>query len=270
MIIIKIGGGKTINLNGIVSDLSRLKDKFIIVHGANGTRDRLYKIFGWEKKVITSLSGYESVYSDEKSIKLLIMAYAGLQNKKIVELCHQKGIKAIGLCGLDGALIRGKRNKGIRVKEGNKIRIVRDFSGKPETLNIELLSLLLKKGYVPVITVPIIDEANRAINTENDDVVTLIYRSFRAQKIIYLIEAPGILKNPSDPGSIIPFLPPREIEKLEKNAQGRFKRKLLAIRRILDIGNPEIIITDGRVERPVLNALTSIGTVIKNETFSRA
>lgn len=269
MVIVKIGGGELINLKGIVSDLSKLKEKFIVVHGANWLRDKFYKVFGWKKEVVISVSGYESVFSDERAIDLLMMAYSGLVNKRLVELCHQYGINAIGLSGLDGALIRGRRNCGIRIREDNRVKILRDLSGKPKNLNGELLNLLLNAGYTPIITVPIIDENNKAVNTENDEIVVLLHRFFRAEKIIYLIESAGVLKNPSDPDSVIPFLTPGDAKEFERYAKGRFKRKFLAIKKILDLGCPEIIISDGRTEHPVLDALKRKGTVINNEELSK-
>ena len=111
MIIVKIGGGAGINLQGIIQDLAQVKEKFIIVHGANALRDKLAEDLGQPKKVVTSVSGYSSVYSDENLIDQMMMAYAGARNKRIVELCHQNGINGVGLSGLDGKAIQGVRNK---------------------------------------------------------------------------------------------------------------------------------------------------------------
>ncbi len=141
MIIVKIGGGESINLNGIISDLAEIPDSFIIVHGANALRDQLAKELKKPKQIITSATGYSSVFSDESALDIMLMAYAGLKNKRIVELCHQKGINAVGLSGLDGKIVQGKRNTGIRVKENGKLKIIRDFSGKPQKINQRLLNL---------------------------------------------------------------------------------------------------------------------------------
>ncbi|MEW6655173.1 MAG: acetylglutamate kinase, partial [Bacteroidota bacterium] len=138
MFVIKIGGGKEINLKGIISDLAALNEKFIIVHGANALRDELAVKLNLQKKTVTSLSGYDSVLSNEETIDLMMMAYAGLKNKRIVELCQQNGINAVGLSGLDGKIIQGKRNSGIKVREGGKTLLLRDFSGKPKAINKQL------------------------------------------------------------------------------------------------------------------------------------
>ena len=153
MIIVKIGGGASINLKNIVADLAELEEQFVIVHGANALRDQLAKDLDKPKKVVTSVSGYASVFSDETALDIMMMAYAGLRNKRLVELCQQHGINAVGLSGLDGKMIQGQRNNGIRIKEGDKLKIVRDFSGKPRSINMHLLKLLLDNSYIPVLSV---------------------------------------------------------------------------------------------------------------------
>ncbi len=117
MIIIKIGGGNSLNIPGIIADLAELKEQAIIVHGANAIRDKLLADLGIEKKVLTSVSGYSSVYTDQQALDVLIMAYAGLRNKRIVELCQQHGINAIGLSGVGWQSYPGQaqcRNQNLR------------------------------------------------------------------------------------------------------------------------------------------------------------
>jgi acetylglutamate/LysW-gamma-L-alpha-aminoadipate kinase len=263
MLIIKIGGGKEINVEGIVKGLSELDEKFIIVHGANALRDNLASDLNKEKKVLTSVKGYSSVYSDEEAINLIMMSYSGLKNKKIVELCQQNGINAVGLSGVDGKLVQSKRNSGIRVKEDGKTKIIHDFSGKPKKINKELLELLLDNGYVPVVTIPTLDENNFAVNSENDDIVNALEKEFHADKVIQLIEAPGFLENKDDPGSVIKEIKKEELEAREQKVEGRMKRKVLALRKLFEQGASEVIISDGRTDNPIKNALEGKGTIIK-------
>jgi len=262
MIIVKIGGGDGLNIKGVIADLSGMDDRFIIVHGANALRDKLAQDLGQPKQVLTSVKGYTSVYSDEKLLDVMMMAYAGLRNKRIVELCHQHGINAVGLSGLDGKIVQGQRNKGIRVYQDKKLKIVRDFSGKPQTVNTPLLQLLLDNGYVPVLTVPIIDEQNTAINTENDDVVRVLQRALRADIVINLIGAPGFLENKDDETTLIKNIAASELEAREQQVEGRMKRKILAVRKLFEHGASRVIIGDGRSEHPVADALAGKGTVI--------
>jgi acetylglutamate/LysW-gamma-L-alpha-aminoadipate kinase len=263
MIIVKIGGGGSINLKGIITDLSEIEEPFIIVHGANALRDELAEKLGIQKRVLTSISGYSSVFSDEQAVDLQMMAYAGLRNKRLVELCHQFGINAVGLSGLDGKVIQGRRNRSIKIKESGKRKIVRDFSGKPVSINKDLLDLLLKNNYVPVLSVPIIDENNFAINSENDDIINVLQKEFNADQIIQLIESPGFLANKADPSSLVPHLSIEELKKREDQVEGRMKRKLLALRKLFESGATTVIISDGRIEHPIKEALNGKGTIIK-------
>ena len=186
-----------------------------------------------------------------------------MRNKRIVEQCHQHGINAVGLTGLDGKMIQGRRNKGIRVYQGKKLKIVRDFSGKPQSVNAPLLNLLLANGYVPVLTVPIIDEQNAAINTENDDVVRVLQQALMANIVINLIEAPGFLEDKDDAASLIKTIPSSELEARELQVEGRMKRKMLAVRKLFEHGASKVVISDGRSSHPVRDALAGQGTVIE-------
>jgi acetylglutamate/LysW-gamma-L-alpha-aminoadipate kinase len=262
MFIVKIGGGNGINIQGVIADLAGLEEKFVIVHGANALRDQLAIDLGQPKQVLTSVKGYTSVYSDEKLLDVMMMAYAGLRNKRIVELCQQHGINAVGLTGIDGRMVQGKRNKGIRVYQNGKLKIVRDFSGKPQAVNKPLLDVLLENGYVPVLTVPIIDEQNAAINTENDDVVRVLQQALQADTVINLIEAPGFLEDRTDERSVIEKISSSELEAREQQVEGRMKRKMLAVRKLFEHGASKVIISDGRTEHPVADALAGKGTVI--------
>ena len=146
MYIIKVGGGSEINLEGVVIDLATLEQPFVVVLGANALRDSLGIRLGQEKVELTSVSGYSSVFSDATAIDLILMAYSGLSNRRFVELCQRNGINAVGLTGLDGRLIQGRRNRGIKVREGGKTLVKRDFSGKPLDVNVSLLKSLLEQG----------------------------------------------------------------------------------------------------------------------------
>ena len=262
MLLIKIGGGDTINLDGIARDLSTIEGPKVVVHGANALRDRLAERLGVEKRTLTSVSGYTSVYSDRELIDVMLMAYAGLRNKRIVESLQGHGVNAVGLTGLDGAMVRGMRNKGIRVREGGRTLIKRDFSGKPVAVNRKLLGLLLDNEFTPVLTVPIIDERNAAVNSENDDIVTVLAAALAPELVVQLIEAPGFLEDENDPASVVASISRAGLATLEREATGRMKRKLLAIRRLVESGSAKVVIGDGRSETPVADVRAGKGTVI--------
>ena len=263
MYIIKVGGGSKINLEGVASDLAVLEERFLVVLGANALRDQLGQRLGQEKVQLTSVSGYSSVFSDADAVDLIMMAYSGLSNRRFVEMCQKAGVNALGLTGLDGRLIQGRRNRGIKVRENGKTIIKRDFSGKPAEVNVDLLTTLLDKGYRPVLSIPIADEAGFAINSENDDIVAVLQGALNADKIIQLIEAPGFLEDKDDDASMLQALSASELKERETSVEGRMKRKMLALGRLFDAGAAEVIIADGRVAHPVLDALAGKGTSIK-------
>ena len=175
----------------------------VVVHGANALRDEMAQAMGVERRTVTSLKGYTSVFSDEKMLDMMMAAYAGVRNKRIVELCQRHGINAIGLTGLDGRVVQGRRNPGIRTMQDGKKVLLRDFSGKPQSVNVPLLASLMRQGYTPVLTAPIIDQDGVAINMENDDVVTVLARDTHARQIVSFIEARGLLANADDEDSLI-------------------------------------------------------------------
>jgi acetylglutamate/LysW-gamma-L-alpha-aminoadipate kinase len=263
MILVKIGGGENIDLEAIIADLANLDTPFIIVHGANVLRDAVAEKMGLEKIVLTSVSGYSSVYSDRDAIDAIMMSYAGLRNKRIVELCQRKKINAIGLTGLDGRLVQGERNKGIRIRQNGKTLIKRDLSGKPRLVNSDLLELLLDNGYCPVLTIPIVDENGFAINSENDDIVVKIAAAMEIDTVIQLIEAPGFMDDPEDESSLVARLSLADLKSREAAVEGRIKRKLLALTRLCATGKTRVIIADGRVDRPIERALHGSGTHIQ-------
>ncbi len=262
MYIIKIGGGASINLEGIATDLADIRESCLIVLGANAVRDDLAEKLGSPRRTLTSISGYSSVFSDETAIDIIMMSYAGLRNKRFVELCQRRQINALGLSGIDGRLVEGVRNRGIRIREGGKNLMKRDYSGKPKKVNGKLLRLLLDNGFVPVLSIPIADENGYAINSENDDVINLLQAELQADKIIQLIEAPGFLEDGDDPESLLKNMTRADVVQREAQVEGRIKRKMLALKRLLEGAPTQVIISDGRVTQPLHEALNGAGTVI--------
>lgn len=263
MNIIKVGGGEAINLTGVAGDLAELGEPAVVVHGANALRDELGERLGAPKRVLTSVSGYSSVYSDDRALEMIMLAYAGMRNTQLVELCQRAGVNAVGLTGLDGRLIQGRRNKGIRVRRGGKTVIERDRSGKPVAVNGALLRTLLAGGYTPVISIPIADQHGIAINSENDDIVVALHAELRARRVIQLIEAPGFLERAGDESSLLAELDAAALDRFEAEAGGRIKRKLRALKDLVAQGEVEVILCDGRVEHPLRAGLAGQGTRIR-------
>ncbi len=265
MLIVKIGGGDQLDLDGIARDLASLQRQVVVIHGANRVRDRIAAALGHPPTVVESMSGQTSVLSDVHAIDALMAAYAGIRNKRLVEALRRAGLDAIGLTGLDGGLVRGRRNPGIRVKRDGKKLLLHDFSGRARQLNTGLLEALLARGMTPVLTVPIAGEDGTALNSENDDILTVMAMTLHPGDVVSLIEAPGLLADKDDPASLASEVAPAELAAWEDRVDGRMRRKVRALRRLFEEGespSPRVRLADGRIPSPVSAALAGGGTLM--------
>ena len=263
MIVIKIGGGKSVNLESISSDIATQDKKMVVVHGGNYYLDFYSQKLGVEKKMLTLPSGMTSRYTTRETIDLMYITYAGLMNKKIVESLLKVGVNAVGLSGVDGKLIVGKRHPSLITVEGDKKKVVKDdLTGNVESINLDLLNLFLDKGMIPVITPPVITQDGEVINVDGDKIASKIATDLKAETLLFLIEAPGILKDLNDEESLIKEVTKENLEELVNVVSGRMKRKLLECIKLIDLGIKKIIISDGRVENPITSALKGAGTHI--------
>jgi len=266
MLLIKVGGGEKINWDYIALDLKEIlkKEKVLILHGANAIRDKIAKKLGYPTKTIVSPSGIESVFTDKKAIDIFLMTYAGLVNKRIVEKLQSYGINALGLCGVDGRLFEGKRKKTILALVGKKIKVINNtYTGKIEKFNSQLIKILIKNGYLPVIAPPGISYDNKIINFDSDLVLSLIVKKLNIKKIVILLEEKGILTNFNDKNSLIKKIDKNKLDEILKLVEGRMKKKILGIKDIFQQTKIEkIFIGDGRIKNPLLKTLKGEGTVI--------
>lgn len=274
MLLVKMGGGD-FDTDAIAEDLASLDRTFVLLHGANKLRDRLANELGRPPQVVESISGYTSVLSDDDAIDVLLAAYAGIRNKRIVESLRKHGVNAIGLTGLDGGLVQGVQNQGIRVRREGRKLLLRDQSGKPRSVNGTLLRSLLHQGYTPVLTVPIAGEDGAALNTENDEVLALLASELGASDVVSLIEEVGLLAEADDPSTLVTEVDASELEEWEARVSGRMRRKIRALRSLFDRAGspgPRFRLSDGRIDRPVTRALAGAGTLVtrKAENLDRA
>jgi len=263
MFIIKVGGGKNIKWDYIAQDLKKIKEEVVIVHGANAWMEEIGSKLGISEKMIVSPSGYISRYTDNRTMEILTMVYCGLINKKIIAYMQKHGINAIGLSGADGRLWLGKRKEVILSQEGDKTKIIRDSAtGNVESVNAELLQLLIHAGYIPVITIPAITKAGDLINVDNDRAVAIMIRDLKIKKVVVLFEAPGLLDDPMDENSKISVIRYNKLDTYIRKTSGRMKKKLLGAKEAFSFGVKTIYFGDGRIPLPISSALKGKGTVI--------
>jgi len=266
MLLLKIGGGKHINLDYICQDVASLVsqgEQVLVVHGASATRDEIAQQLGVPTKTITSPSGVSSVYTDGKAMDVFLMSYAGLVNKRIVAGLAKQGVLAIGLSGVDGRLWEAKRKQVVYAVENGKTRVIRDnLTGKVEKINTDLITLLMDSGYTPVLCPPAISFDNEMVNTDNDFATAVIAGALGIKKMVVLFEAPGMLENVADERSVMKEIKKEKLGEYMQYAVGRMKKKLLGTQNAFENGLEKMYWGDGRIKHPVLSALEGKGTII--------
>lgn len=263
MLIIKVGGGTAINQTGIIKDIKSFKQQIVFVHGGRVQTDKLANKLGQPTQRITSPSGIESILTDKKAMEVMTMVYSGLINKQWVELFQQQGINAVGLSGADGKIWQGDRKTNLVAQIGSKQKLIKDtWTGKVNTVNTQLIKLLVKNKYLPVITQPAISHDGKLINTDNDRNIAVMAKALGAKELVVLFEAPGLLKNVEDHSSLINKVNKADLPKMMKYAKGTMKKKILGAQEAFAGGVQTIYWGDARVTKPVKNAVSEKGTVI--------
>lgn len=268
MIVVKAGGSAGLNMEAVCADVAELVhqgEQVVLVHGGSHETNEISEKLGHPPRMVTSVSGHESRYTDRQALETLTMVAGGRINKLLVERLQQLGINAIGLSGLDGRLLEGKRKSALRIVENGKRKVLRgEYSGKIEHVNAALLEMLLEAGYTPVIAPLAISYEHEALNVDGDRAAAAVGSAVRAQTVIILSNVPGLLLAFPDEASLISHIPLAAApDYLDRYAQGRMKRKLLGAIEALQAGVDQVILADGRIDRPLHHALAGQGTVIE-------
>jgi len=184
-------------------------------------------------------------------------------NKKIVARLQKEGLRAVGLSGVDGELWQAKAKKEILAREGDRVVLLKNnLTGRVVEINTELINLLVENNYLPVICSPAISFEKEIVNTDNDWAIAVMAEKLKIKKLVVLFENPGLLENPDDESTLVPWLKKEKIEDYLPLARDRMKKKILGAKRAIEGGVEVIYWGDGRIENPILNALEGKGTII--------
>lgn len=264
--VVKLGGTDGVDFSAICNDaLELLKQgkKLVFVHGGSAEANALGEGLGTPAKMITSPSGYTSRYTDRKTLEIFLMAVNGKVNSLLTEQLQMLGVNAFGLCGLDGKLLQATRKESVQSVENGKRKIIRDdYTGKIDTVNSELLLMLLNAGYLPVIAPVAVSEKGEALNVDADRAAAMVASALEAETLLLLTAVPGLMKNFPDESTLIRQLPQNQLAAASEAAQGRMKKKVLGAEEALKGGVSRVVIADGRIQNPISNALSGNGTVI--------
>lgn len=269
MIVIKLGGSAGIDVDRFLADLARLDRPYILVHGANVELDALMWSVGVEPRIVTSSTGQVSRYTDQNTMDLFLMAYAGKVNKRIVETLQRHGVNAVGLSGLDGRIVQGRRKARIRVVEDGKPKVLDgDYAGSIEEVDPTLPRLLLDNGYVPVLTPPAVSREGVAINVDGDKLAMELAVALGAESLLIFSNTAGLLADLENPASTVREIDPEHPEEGMAMAQGRMKKKVLAAIDAVRRGVGEVVLADANQAAAVEAALAGEGTRIRGNVHA--
>ena len=194
--VVKIGG-KVIDspnqLAHILADFSSIEGHKVLVHGGGSLASSFMKKMGIAPKMVDGRR-----ITDEASLDVVIMIYAGLINKQIVAALQANQCNAIGLSGADGNSIKAKKREGATVDFG--------FVGDIEEVNVNLLTNLVRKGFSPVFSAITHDNTGQLLNTNADTIAAEVAKAMSTSfdvSLIMTFEQKGVLSDPSDPESLI-------------------------------------------------------------------
>lgn len=252
--IIKIGGNivdKPKDLELFLNNFNNFDGPKILVHGGGALASEMSKTMGIEVKMHNGRR-----ITDEPTLKLVTMLYAGLINKQIVAYLQKIGCNAIGLSGADGNSVPATK----RVPNPIDWGFVGDVD--PMKINNSLLTSLIAKGLTPVFCAITHDENGQLLNTNADTMASGLAIALAAEysvKLIYCFEKDGVLSNPEDNESVIPLITKNSYKLLmeEGKVVGGMMPKLDNAFNALEHGVSEVIIKHAR------NLLNSKETILK-------
>jgi acetylglutamate kinase len=183
-----------------VAILHQVGIKTVLVHGGGPQLDSMQKTMG----IVTRMVNGRRV-TDQKSIDATSMVLNGLINTRILAICRELGIEAIGLSGVDAGLIRAHKRPPVPVAAGSSETIDYGFVGDIDSVNTAVLDKLLENGLMPVVSPLSADSSGILLNINADTVAAAIGGALSAEKLILCTGAPGILENIEDPGTVISY-----------------------------------------------------------------
>ena len=259
VVVVKYGGNAMLNeelKQAVMEDivlLSTIGIKVVLVHGGGPEINHMLKRVGKESKFIDGLR-----YTDAETMEIVQMVLTGKLNKEIVGILLQKGGKAVGLSGVDSGLLRAKKTE----KDLG-------FVGDVTEVNPEILTSLLDKGFIPVVSTVALGEQgdNARYNINADTAAAKIAAALHAEKFVQLTNVAGILRNIEDPSTLIKRIERTAIGSLKATGiiSGGMIPKIECCEIALAGGVPRTHIIDGRVPHSLLIEMFSdrgIGTMI--------
>ena len=262
IIVVKYGGSAMSNeelQRNVIKDVTLLKlvgFKPIIVHGGGKEISRWVGKVGKEAQFVNGLR-----VTDEETMEIAEMVL-GRINKQLVTMVQELGVKAVGVSGKDGGLLRVDR----KYADGKDIGFVGDI----RRVDPKILYDLLEKDFLPIVAPIGLDEDFVTYNINADDAACAIARAVNAEKLAFLTDIEGVYRDPEDPSTLISELHVKEARKLIGGGTigGGMLPKLNNCIEAIENGVSRVHILDGRIAHCLLLEIFTnkgIGTAMLSE-----
>ncbi|GAA0805788.1 acetylglutamate kinase [Faecalicatena orotica] len=266
IIVVKYGGSAMVDEDlkkQVIEDVTLLKlvgFKPIIVHGGGKEISKWVGKVGMEPQFI---NGLRVTDADTMEVAEMVL---GKVNKSLVQHVEELGVRAIGISGKDGGLLRVDK----KLSGGEDI----GFVGEVKKVNADILYDLLEKDFLPIVCPVGMDDDFNTYNINADDAACAIARAVKAEKLAFLTDIEGVYKDPEDPKTLISELRVDEAQKLMADGYigGGMLPKLQNCIDAIENGVSRVHILDGRIPHCLLLEIFTnrgIGTAILNGEESR-
>jgi acetylglutamate kinase len=194
VITVKIGGKmaeEEDQLRAFAADLLDLLDDchLLLVHGGGAEVSRISRQLGFEPIFHEGIR-----ITSPEEMEVVEMILSGKVNKRLVRLFQSCGLPAVGLCGADGRVFTG-RSLG-------RILDIQTRTGNVDAVHVELLTVLLRSGYFPVVSSTSADEEGQGVNINADTVAFELACAVSSASLVFLSDIPGVLKEGEVLGSL--------------------------------------------------------------------
>jgi len=255
--VVKLGGEVLADpraVDGIaaqVSLLSSLGIQLVVVHGGGPQATALSRRMGAEPRIVAGRR-----VTDDDALAVAKMVYAGQLNVDLLASLRAHEAQGVGLSGVDADLITAHRRPPVKVVDDDGTTQTVDYGhvGDLDRVDPRVLRTLLDARFVPVVASLAGDGDGNVFNVNADTVAESLAVALRAQKLIFLTGAPGVLRDREDPSSLIAFADPDDLAGLLASGAvaGGMRPKVEACIRAATGGVERTHIIDGRVADALL------------------
>ena len=231
--------------------LSSLSIRLVVVHGGGPQATALSRRLGQEPTLVAGRR-----ITDDSALEVAKMVYAGQLNVDLLAALREHKVQAVGLSGIDADLLTAHRRPPVAGvdDDGRTLQVDYGHVGDIDRVDPRVLVTLMDARFVPVVASLAGDEDGGVYNVNADTVAESLAVALRAQKLIFLTGAPGVLRDRNDPATLVTFADPDDLAGLMASGAlaGGMRPKVEACVRAATSGVERTHIIDGRAPDALL------------------